>query len=35
VLNAATLTYVAAAAVAVLELLRLVLLFTGMNRSNE
>jgi uncharacterized protein len=35
VLNAAALTYVAAAAVAVLELLRLVLLFTGMNRSNE
>lgn len=35
VLNAAALTYVAAAAVAVLELLRLVLIFTGMNRSNE
>ncbi|OLS40251.1 zinc metallopeptidase [Bacillus sp. MRMR6] len=33
VLNAAALTYVAAAAVAVLELLRLVLIFTGMNRS--
>ncbi|WP_042355282.1 zinc metallopeptidase [Bacillus rubiinfantis] len=35
VLNAAALTYVAAAAVAVLELLRLVLIFTGMNRNNE
>ncbi|MED4204199.1 zinc metallopeptidase [Neobacillus mesonae] len=35
VLNAAALTYVAAAAVAVLELLRLVLIFTGMNRSND
>lgn len=36
VLNAAALTYqVAAAAVAVLELLRLVLIFTGMSRSNE
>lgn len=35
VLNAAALTYVAAAAVAVLELLRLVLIFTGMNRSDE
>ncbi|WP_342432117.1 zinc metallopeptidase [Neobacillus sp. FSL H8-0543] len=34
VLNAAALTYVAAAAVAVLELLRLVLLFTGMNRND-
>ena len=33
VLDAAALTYVAAAAVAVLELLRLVLIFTGMNRS--
>lgn len=33
VLNAAALTYVAAAAVAVLELLRLVLIFTGMQRS--
>jgi len=33
VLNAAALTYVAAAAVAVLELLRLVLIFTGMNRN--
>ncbi|AZU63134.1 zinc metallopeptidase [Neobacillus mesonae] len=35
VLSAAALTYVAAAAVAVLELLRLVLIFTGMNRSND
>lgn len=35
VLNAAALTYVAAAAVAVLELLRLVLIFTGMNRSED
>lgn len=35
VLNAAALTYVAAALVAVLELLRLVLIYTGMNRSNE
>ncbi|MDR4948388.1 zinc metallopeptidase [Neobacillus cucumis] len=35
VLNAAALTYVAAAAVAVLELLRLVLIFTGMNRNND
>jgi uncharacterized protein len=35
VLNAAALTYVAAAAVAVLELLRLVLIFTGINRSSE
>ncbi|MCM3692829.1 zinc metallopeptidase [Neobacillus niacini] len=35
VLNAAALTYVAAAAVAVLELLRLVLIFTGMNKSND
>jgi uncharacterized protein len=35
VLNAAALTYVAAAAVAVLELLRLVLIFTGINRSND
>jgi Zn-dependent membrane protease YugP len=35
VLNAAALTYVAAAAVAVLELLRLILIFTGMNRSHE
>ena len=35
VLNAAALTYVAAAAVAVLELLRLLLIFTGMNRNND
>lgn len=35
VLNAAALTYVAAAAVAVLELLRLVFIFTGMNRDEE
>jgi Zn-dependent membrane protease YugP len=35
VLNAAALTYVAAAAVAVLELLRLVLIFTGINRSDD
>ncbi|MFJ7725567.1 zinc metallopeptidase [Neobacillus sp. NPDC097160] len=35
VLNAAALTYVAAAAVAVLELLRLVLIFTGMNRNED
>ncbi|MEH7437204.1 zinc metallopeptidase [Neobacillus drentensis] len=35
VLNAAALTYVAAAAVAILELLRLVLIFTGMNRSDD
>lgn len=33
VLNAAALTYVAAAAVAVLELVRLVFIFTGMNRQ--
>jgi uncharacterized protein len=33
VLNAAALTYVAAAAVAVLELLRLVLIYTGMTRD--
>ncbi len=33
VLNAAAMTYVAAAAVAVLELLRLVLLYTGMTRE--
>lgn len=33
VLSAAALTYVAAAAVAVLELLRLVLIYTGMSRS--
>ncbi|WP_251554155.1 zinc metallopeptidase [Neobacillus muris] len=35
VLNAAALTYVAAAAVAVLELLRLLLIFTGMNRNED
>ena len=34
VLNAAALTYVAAAAVAVLELLRLVLVYTGMTRND-
>lgn len=34
VLNAAAMTYVAAAAVAVLELLRMVLIFTGMNRDD-
>ncbi|KAB2338306.1 Zn-dependent protease [Cytobacillus depressus] len=34
VLNAAALTYVAAAAVAVLELLRLVLIYTGMQRND-
>ncbi|WP_019156018.1 zinc metallopeptidase [Robertmurraya massiliosenegalensis] len=33
VLNAAALTYVAAAAVAVLELVRLILIYTGMQRS--
>jgi Zn-dependent membrane protease YugP len=33
VLNAAAMTYVAAAAVAVLELVRLVLMYTGMSRS--
>ncbi|WP_409270463.1 zinc metallopeptidase [Neobacillus sp. SCS-31] len=33
VLDAAALTYVAAAAVAVLELLRLILIYTGMNRE--
>lgn len=33
VLNAAALTYVAAAAVAVLELVRLVMIFTGMQRN--
>lgn len=33
VLNAAAMTYVAAAAVGVLELLRLVLIYTGMSRS--
>ncbi len=35
VLNAAALTYVAAAAVAVLELLRLVFIFTGINRNDD
>ncbi|MFT4413075.1 zinc metallopeptidase [Fredinandcohnia humi] len=35
VLNAAALTYVAAAAVAVLELLRLILMYTGMVRSED
>ncbi|MGG5253810.1 zinc metallopeptidase [Neobacillus sp. SM06] len=35
VLDAAALTYVAAAAVAVLELLRLVLIYTGMSRSDD
>ncbi|MEH6942755.1 zinc metallopeptidase [Bacillus sp. JJ722] len=34
VLNAAALTYVAAAAVAVLELVRLILIFTGMSRDD-
>lgn len=34
VLNAAAMTYVAAAAVAVLELVRLVLMYTGMNRDD-
>ncbi|MFE8695678.1 zinc metallopeptidase [Cytobacillus sp. FJAT-53684] len=34
VLNAAALTYVAAAAVAVLELLRLILIYTGMQRND-
>jgi uncharacterized protein len=34
VLNAAALTYVAAAAVAVLELLRLIMIFTGMQRQD-
>lgn len=33
VLNAAAMTYVAATAVAVLELIRLILIFTGMNRN--
>ncbi|WP_075617688.1 zinc metallopeptidase [Paenisporosarcina indica] len=33
VLNAAAMTYVAATAVAVFELLRLILIFTGMNRN--
>ncbi|MEK3797543.1 zinc metallopeptidase [Peribacillus sp. FSL H8-0477] len=35
VLNAAALTYVAAALVAVLELVRLVLMYTGMSRSDD
>ncbi|KQL53720.1 hypothetical protein AN964_09540 [Heyndrickxia shackletonii] len=35
VLNAAALTYVAAAAVAVIELLRMVLIFTNMNRNDD
>lgn len=35
VLNAAALTYVAAAAVAVLELLRLVLIYIGMSRNDD
>lgn len=35
VLNAAALTYVAAAAVAVLELLRLILIYTGMSRNDD
>ncbi|MFK2824198.1 zinc metallopeptidase [Bacillus sp. B190/17] len=35
VLNAAAMTYVAAAAVAVLELARLVLMFTGMQNSDD
>lgn len=35
VLNAAALTYVAAAAVAVMELLRLILIYTGMNRQED
>lgn len=34
VLNAAALTYVAAAAVAVMELLRLILIYTGMQRND-
>jgi len=34
VLNAAALTYVAAAAIAVLELLRLILIYTGMQRND-
>lgn len=34
VLNAAAMTYVAAAAVGVMELLRLVLIYTGMSRSD-
>ena len=35
VLNAAALTYVAAAAVAVLELVRLILIYTGMQRDED
>jgi uncharacterized protein len=35
VLNAAAMTYVAAAAVAVLELVRLVLMYTGMTQSDD
>jgi Zn-dependent membrane protease YugP len=35
VLTAAALTYIAAAAVAVLELIRLLFIFTGMNRNND
>lgn len=35
VLNAAALTYVAAAAVAVLELIRLILIYTGMQRNED
>ncbi|KOO50626.1 zinc metallopeptidase [Priestia koreensis] len=35
VLNAAAMTYVAAAAVAVLELLRLILIYTGMTRNED
>ncbi|RFU68481.1 Zn-dependent protease [Peribacillus saganii] len=35
VLNAAAMTYVAAAAVAVLELVRLILIYTGMTRSED
>jgi Zn-dependent membrane protease YugP len=34
VLNAAALTYVAAAAVAVLELVRLIMIYTGMNNED-
>jgi Zn-dependent membrane protease YugP len=34
VLNAAALTYVAAAAVAVLELVRLIMIYTGMNNDD-
>jgi len=35
VLNAAAMTYVAAAAVAILELLRLILIYTGMTSSDD